>query len=303
MLPTEKATHVCTTKTFTNFAGVETLIIKHNHLYILDTEARVKEEDWFIHPDGYVLKASKYSDHDIYNCKKVIASTDKSLDLPIIPRKLINEYVKDQFEYIPETVKTDEEMLNWNQWLSQMHINHTVESEKVRDLRESYLEREKKKEHIRFQKEQEQREKAILQIKKETKDQINGKKIVKSDRESSVNSNTFKVGDIVECVVQEVSFTDGSYHKFGERHTVTKDNVPYYRANSKDYKLVQQKKITPELIVILRICYKAGIDSVTFPANSWKKVINTDAEHITFCRGKNAKGILIWKDWHMIISS
>ena len=61
------------------------------HLYITTFDA-IKDGDFFIHPDGFVMKANSQSDHRHYKCPKVIACTDLSLGLPLPNFNFIKYY-------------------------------------------------------------------------------------------------------------------------------------------------------------------------------------------------------------------
>lgn len=90
----------------------------------------------------------------------------------------------------------------------------------------------------------------------------------------------------------------------------------YWKDPFKSDKL--QPQVTPELVTILRACYKAGVDSVTFPCYSFKEeylLSPDDRDYVTFYR-KNCPYIVaklhvcdeetteepVWKDWFMTIN-
>ena len=68
-----------------------------NHLYLISTDPDdgVMKTDWFIAKNG-LHKAYTADDPDLYNweVEKVVASTDPALGLPLIPRTIINEFIK-----------------------------------------------------------------------------------------------------------------------------------------------------------------------------------------------------------------
>lgn len=62
------------------------------HLYFISDEIS-KVGDWYYDShNNIILKATTQSDHNIYQYKKVIASTDKSLGLPEPPLAFIHKY-------------------------------------------------------------------------------------------------------------------------------------------------------------------------------------------------------------------
>lgn len=69
------------------------------HLYIIDEKAEIKEDDWYI--DNRVINDPVVSNtlmHDdkIFACKKIIATTDKLLNLPLINEEFVKLYVERQ---------------------------------------------------------------------------------------------------------------------------------------------------------------------------------------------------------------
>jgi len=114
MLPTEKASSLYLNKAELKYTGEEKIALgnTNQHLYLVSDD-EIKEGDWFLHPDNVVIKANSQSDHKVYRCKKIIATTDKSLDnvedcspkdgsaniklvsrLPQIPKSFVEQYVK-----------------------------------------------------------------------------------------------------------------------------------------------------------------------------------------------------------------
>lgn len=126
LLPTEKATNIIKDRGELEFiknkqiASTINSIVKGYFLYILDTQATIKIGDWIVLLDDVDLievcshiQYTEGNDGALINgfftrnlrgdyIFKVIATTDTSLNLPIIPEELIQEYVEEQFEYVPE---------------------------------------------------------------------------------------------------------------------------------------------------------------------------------------------------------
>jgi len=77
------------------------MFIKHkiikfnNHLYILSDD-KIEEDDYFLHWNG-VYKKTKNSIQPNTNSKKIIATTNSELNLPLIPTKFLTE-IKDSDE-------------------------------------------------------------------------------------------------------------------------------------------------------------------------------------------------------------
>lgn len=67
----------------------------NQHLYIIDTEAKIEEGDWY-ELNGKVLQLTEDDSHIHNQAKKIIATTDKSLNLPLINEEFVKEYVEKQ---------------------------------------------------------------------------------------------------------------------------------------------------------------------------------------------------------------
>jgi len=66
------------------------------HLYLV-SEREIKEGDWCIYPNRIIGKLSHpYDGKTFINSKKIEATTDPSLGLPVIPQSFIEEYVAKQ---------------------------------------------------------------------------------------------------------------------------------------------------------------------------------------------------------------
>jgi hypothetical protein len=125
MLPTKKATEGslytydnntigrCINETNVKSVNKQLMYFQPQHLYIVDTKATIEVGDWFVNiydkrPTSIEVMPWKCKDKihakNIQGsaCNKVIASTDESLNLPTIPEQLIQEYVKQQFDYVSE---------------------------------------------------------------------------------------------------------------------------------------------------------------------------------------------------------
>ena len=77
---------------------------KTQHLYILSDE-KIKEGDWCLNLDtNDIFKLGKYG---VNNAKKIIATTDTSLGLPLIPESFIKYYIS---EYNKGNIITDVEV-------------------------------------------------------------------------------------------------------------------------------------------------------------------------------------------------
>lgn len=72
------------------------------NLYIVNTEAEIKEGDWFIYFFGDSLEVVKCESlkegnpNHKRNCKKIIATTNPELQLPLINPEFVEEYVNQQ---------------------------------------------------------------------------------------------------------------------------------------------------------------------------------------------------------------
>lgn len=75
--------------------------LESQHFYVI-SEEEIKENDWYI--DLHNLDKPKYCDYFILakklnlkkeQAKKIIATTDKSLNLPQIPQSFIEKFVKE----------------------------------------------------------------------------------------------------------------------------------------------------------------------------------------------------------------
>lgn len=109
MLPTDKASKLCLAddnKLVLSDKGEDLdYIINRQHLYITSDD-EIKKGDWTIdigckEPHGRLTTIDNQTELDRYinadngyNIKKVIASTDPSLGLPLIPESFIQAYVK-----------------------------------------------------------------------------------------------------------------------------------------------------------------------------------------------------------------
>lgn len=70
-------------------------LVKYKELYITD-DSKINDGDWFIREfDNAITLANINSDHNHYNCEKIIATTDKSLNLPQIPTQYIQHYISE----------------------------------------------------------------------------------------------------------------------------------------------------------------------------------------------------------------
>lgn len=67
------------------------------HLYLV-SDMEIKEGDWCYHRSHEPYTVGKASKQTImhWGCKKIEATTDKSLGLPLIPQSFIEEYVQKQ---------------------------------------------------------------------------------------------------------------------------------------------------------------------------------------------------------------
>jgi len=67
----------------------------YKHLYITSDEV-IKIEDWVICKNDVFKPECKEEINDLQNwCKKIIATTDKSLNLPLIPQSFIETYIEE----------------------------------------------------------------------------------------------------------------------------------------------------------------------------------------------------------------
>lgn len=77
------------------------------YLHFLSND-EIKKGDWYVHENKvykstgtwdtniqYQISALRYDFHDSKNCKKIIASMDKSLKLPNIPTSFIKKYIEE----------------------------------------------------------------------------------------------------------------------------------------------------------------------------------------------------------------
>lgn len=75
--------------------------LESQHFYVI-SEEEIKKDDWYI--DLYNLDKPKYCDYTVLSkklnlkkeqVKKIIATTDKSLNLPQIPQSFVEEFVEE----------------------------------------------------------------------------------------------------------------------------------------------------------------------------------------------------------------
>ena len=65
------------------------------HLYILSDEEIETKDDWFYNIFTKVIfQVKDFTEYDLKQHKKIIATTDESLNLPQLPYSFINKYVK-----------------------------------------------------------------------------------------------------------------------------------------------------------------------------------------------------------------
>lgn len=63
------------------------------HFYKLVYNLPINDGDYFLHPDNIILKATEFSDHKVYNCPKVIKTTNKKLGIEIFSDEEIEELI------------------------------------------------------------------------------------------------------------------------------------------------------------------------------------------------------------------
>ena len=86
-----------------------------HHLYIISDD-EIKEGDWFVNirkntihlcngVNNNICSGQNHGEyHGKFECKKIISTTDKSLELPQPPQQFIEEYIE---EYNQENIITD----------------------------------------------------------------------------------------------------------------------------------------------------------------------------------------------------
>jgi len=240
---------------------------QEQHLYIIDTQAKIEVGNWVYKKDvkGFIYK-HKLTKNEWYNDEvKIVASTDTSLrvggntgkrqdgisiPLPIIPKQFVQEYIQEQFEYVPEKYickKCDSLAINSKAITNYHHID------------KSYY-----KEEVEFK---------------------------------------TKLGDCFKC-------SSCCHSWINSEKTNTREQLP------DELELCEAPNtLKPELQTILKACYKAGINSVTFPADNWneKKLFLEFTKdynfsfNFIFWRNNHKLNISkentvhIWKDWYMTI--
>lgn len=101
MLPTNQRASICkgiTTNRLYLYNNGYNLQINCQHLYFLSDE-KIKEGDWYLtFQNGSVIgepRKCEDSSYDFTNCKKIIATTDESLNLPQPSQSFLQKYVKE----------------------------------------------------------------------------------------------------------------------------------------------------------------------------------------------------------------
>lgn len=104
IIPTENITNILKSDKEKNLSYVpngESFGYTNQHLYIVDnSEKYIPEYSTILRPDNVIIKRitglayEGYINSESYATKKIIASTDPSLGLPLIDEEFIREYVK-----------------------------------------------------------------------------------------------------------------------------------------------------------------------------------------------------------------
>jgi len=78
------------------YVNTTAITSNNQHLY-LTSDREIKKGDWCIYPNNIVGKLSHpYDGETLYNSKQIEATTDATLELPLIPQSFIEEYVAKQ---------------------------------------------------------------------------------------------------------------------------------------------------------------------------------------------------------------
>jgi len=275
---------------------------QEQHLYIIDTQPKIEVGDYII--DDYSL-FGPYEKGDSFIGKargKVIASTDKELGLPDIPKQLVQEYVQKPFEYVPEKWIICNQCGSFKTGV-QTGLCSTCGKFGASDAQLS-------------------RKQALEwwdTLSPDNGCQVFTDKYIGTNRHfSTLTSREIETiwhketGGDFSHIPDENICTDYDEEGFKEMVNVIESDRSY------------QPRVTPELITILRACYKKGATSVTFSAGSWdeEKLLKTDnAYFVTFHRQHITPDVVeepmnyqnsvpvyqtlnvpIWKDWYMTIN-
>jgi hypothetical protein len=305
----------------------------------LDTQAPIEEQDVWYKPTGKINigvcsnaafnNPEWLNSEDCKNVSKVIASTDTSLGLPKIAGSLIEDYVTDQ-NLIVHSVSFANNMAITGWETSEQQIFNKANEEASTELwllcgqtkfdKENYGDKiniitsgNKETVDKKFQELLATNEWVSLFTKRVAPDvDIDVKRHTAlnwwnslSVREQSFWTNRVLNTDSITC-------TDDEIQKIFE------SQVNYQKS---DTEFVKSKRIQlqPELIAILRNCFKMKINSITFPAGSFDveyELPCDDKDYVTFHRSSNPSEITdtllvnkirtteqpIWKDWYMTIN-
>jgi len=337
---------------------------QEQHLYIIDTQPKIEVGDYII--DDYSL-FGPYEKGDSFIGKargKVIASTDKELGLPDIPKQLVQEYVQKPFEYVPEkwiicnqcgSFKTGvqtglcstcgkfgasdaqlsrKQALEWWDTLSPDNGCQVFTDKYIGTNRHFSTLTSREIETI-WHKETGGDFSHIPDENICTDYDEEGFKEMTNVNESELKAvEKYNAGEkwSVSTFIDEDTIIAGYgelYHDFEfplPNDIIRKEygTTSWSEYNSKNKMKQSQPRVTPELITILRACYKKGATSVTFSAGSWdeEKLLKTDnAYFVTFHRQHITPDVVeepmnyqnsvpvyqtlnvpIWKDWYMTIN-
>lgn len=113
MLPTDDISDIAKFESLEyDKVGFDPTIVDTQHLYLVSDE-KVNIGDWDYNPNGTpkIQKQTNEVTQDVrdYGWRKIIASTDPSLGLPIIPQNFIQQYVEAQGKIEEVRVEIDYE--------------------------------------------------------------------------------------------------------------------------------------------------------------------------------------------------
>jgi hypothetical protein len=333
----------------------KTALIEPQYLYLLDTKATIPVQSWYIEAEKE-LKYSKFGlchmQVEGFHCK-IIASTDLSLGFPIIPDYLVQDFIKyPNMEIQSVSFSSDGKSVS-AKWKGDV-VEHNLrvpsyENNKEKEFpnvlwllcgqtkfdRENYGDKmnivtsgnketiDKKLEELVSTNEwlglftipvEELAMKSKSTQERDSHYQYRNLDITASEEEWCVcgtdkGVNGYRLSGVLEWC----------YDKEDATRMLSKMSQYARFSNLSIDCLKPKQKIQPELIAILRNCFKMKINSVTFPAGSFDveyELPCDDKNYVTFHRGSNNPDITdtllvnkirtteqpIWKDWYMTIN-